>query len=116
MNKKLALTASVLAGILSMAAQAARAEHAHDGAMMKDPIATEKCYGVARAGKNDCGTKAHACAGHAQADAMGDEWLMVPVGLCEKLVGGSLTEIAAPAAAEKPAEAPAEKAAEPATP
>jgi uncharacterized membrane protein len=110
MNKKLVLTASVLAGILSMAAQTARAEHDHDNKMMKEPAATEKCYGIARTGKNDCGTKAHSCAGHAAADGMKDEWLMVPVGLCDKLVGGSLTEMAAPAAEEKPAAMPAEPA------
>ena len=27
---------------------------------------TEKCYGVAKAGKNDCGTAKHACAGMAE--------------------------------------------------
>ena len=37
-----------------------------------------KCYG-AKAAKNDCGTKGHACAGHASADAKSgklaaDEW------------------------------------------
>ncbi|MAI62490.1 MAG: hypothetical protein CBB87_08440 [Micavibrio sp. TMED27] len=52
----------------------------------------EKCYGVAKAGKNDCGAadKSHACAGMAKEDASPVEWVAVPKGLCEKLAGGSL--------------------------
>lgn len=59
----------------------------------------EKCYGVAKAGKNDCGNaeKTHSCAGHAATDGEGGEWVAVPQGLCDKLVGGSLTPIAADA-------------------
>lgn len=49
----------------------------------------EKCYGVAKAGANDCGTAAHSCAGQATADAAGDEWVFLPKGICERLAGGS---------------------------
>ncbi len=53
----------------------------------------EKCYGVVKAGKNDCGNKAgtHSCAGQATVDGDKGEWVLVPAGLCEKLVNGSLT-------------------------
>ncbi len=51
----------------------------------------EKCYGVAKAGKNDCAGKAHACAGQAKADGSGGEFISVPKGTCEKLVNGSTT-------------------------
>jgi uncharacterized membrane protein len=51
----------------------------------------EKCYGVVKAGKNDCAANGHACAGQAKADRNGGEWLSVPKGTCERLVGGSLT-------------------------
>ena len=51
----------------------------------------EKCFGVAKAGKNDCAGPAHACAGQAKVDAGGKEFLSVPKGTCEKLAGGSLT-------------------------
>ena len=51
----------------------------------------EKCYGVAKAGKNDCAGKAHACAGQSKADGAGDSFLSVPKGTCEKLVNGSTT-------------------------
>ena len=53
--------------------------------------ATEKCFGVAKAGKNDCQTKTNACAGHVKTDARGDAWIFVPKGSCDKIVGGSLT-------------------------
>ncbi len=51
---------------------------------------TEKCYGIAKAGKNDCAAAGHACAGQASASS-GKEWIKVPTGTCERLVGGSLT-------------------------
>ena len=53
--------------------------------------ATEKCFGVAKAGKNDCAANGHSCAGQAKADANGKEWIKLPKGACERLVGGSLT-------------------------
>src|SRR5689334_15404570 len=33
----------------------------------------EKCYGIAKAGQNDCGTAAHTCAGKAKKDNAPDE-------------------------------------------
>ena len=50
----------------------------------------EKCYGVVKAGKNDCQTNTTSCAGTSTADAQGDAWVFVPKGLCEKLVDSSL--------------------------
>ncbi len=54
----------------------------------------EKCYGVVKAGKNDCASKAnkHSCATMAKADSDPNEWIKVPNGLCNKLVGGSTSE------------------------
>jgi len=52
---------------------------------------TEKCYGVAKAGKNDCAGAAHSCAGQAKVDGGGKDWVTVPKGTCEKLANGSLT-------------------------
>jgi uncharacterized membrane protein len=51
----------------------------------------EKCYGVAKAGKNDCGSSngTHSCAARSKKDGDKNEWLLVPNGLCNKLVGGS---------------------------
>lgn len=51
----------------------------------------EKCYGVAKKGGNDCQTATSSCAGTSTADNQGDAWLLVPKGVCERLVGGSLS-------------------------
>ena len=51
----------------------------------------EKCYGVSKAGKNDCQTATSSCAGTSKKDAQNDAWLSVPKGTCEKIVGGRLT-------------------------
>ncbi|WP_445366736.1 DUF2282 domain-containing protein [Methylomonas sp. BW4-1] len=50
----------------------------------------EKCYGVAKAGKNDCKTLSNACAGHSTADNQKDAFIAVPAGTCERIVGGSM--------------------------
>lgn len=52
---------------------------------------TEKCYGVVKAGKNDCQTATSSCAGTSKKDAQPDAWISVPKGACEKIVGGKLT-------------------------
>lgn len=50
----------------------------------------EKCYGIVKAGKNDCQTATSACAGTAKQDRQPDAWIYLPKGTCEKIVGGSL--------------------------
>ena len=50
----------------------------------------EKCTGIVKAGMNDCGTSKHACAGQSSADGDAEEWVYVPEGTCEKLVGGKV--------------------------
>jgi len=60
-----------------------------------DPPATattEKCYGIAKAGQNDCGTAKHSCATLAKVDRDPMEWKMVAKGTCEKL-GGRLEPV-----------------------
>ena len=47
----------------------------------------EKCYGIAKAGQNDCGTAQHTCAGKAKKDNAPDEWKYVAKGTCEKAGG-----------------------------
>ncbi|TAJ87424.1 DUF2282 domain-containing protein [Reyranella sp.] len=51
----------------------------------------EKCYGVAKAGKNDCQTAKSSCAGTSKTDHQNDAWISVPKGTCDKIVGGKLT-------------------------
>ena len=51
----------------------------------------EKCFGIAKAGKNDCAAAngSHSCAGQAKADNDAHEWKYVNKGECEGL-GGTL--------------------------
>ena len=51
----------------------------------------EKCYGVAKASKNDCQTATSSCAGTAKEDRQKDAFIAVPKGTCSKIAGGSLT-------------------------
>lgn len=50
----------------------------------------EKCAGIVKAGKNDCGTSKHSCAGQASKDGDAEEWVYVPTGTCDKIVGGKV--------------------------
>lgn len=50
----------------------------------------EKCAGIVKAGKNDCGTSVSACAGTSKVDNDKEAWLFVPKGTCEKIAGGRI--------------------------
>lgn len=77
------VVASAFAAALSMPV-IAKAEPAP-----KPQFSAEKCYGIAKAGKNDCQTANSSCAGTSKKDSQGDAWIYVPAGTCTKLVGGS---------------------------
>lgn len=62
--------------------------HAVPGAGERFTADRERCYGVVRAARNDCGTAHHACAGQAASDRGEEEWLMLPAGTCERIAGG----------------------------
>jgi len=49
----------------------------------------EKCYGIAKAGLNDCQTATHSCAGTSTKDMDKTSWIYVPAGTCAKIAGGS---------------------------
>lgn len=55
------------------------------------PTAMEKCYGIAKAHLNDCQTTNHSCSGSATENRQPDAFVLLPKGLCNKIVGGSLT-------------------------
>ena len=54
----------------------------------------EKCYGVAKAGQNDCANLAgtHSCAAQATVDNDPGNWKVVAKGTCEELGGLSKKE------------------------
>jgi uncharacterized membrane protein len=79
MDSKSKLLHSAVAGLIALGlAQSAAGE---------DPTGKEKCYGIAKAGQNDCGTASHTCAGKAKKDNAPDEWKYVAKGTCEQLGG-----------------------------
>lgn len=82
MDKKQLVTAAI-AGVLAAGVSSIAMAGSHGG--------KEKCYGVVKAKKNDCGNKMHSCAGQAAKDGDPSEWVALPKGTCEKLVNGSLT-------------------------
>ena len=82
MNQRLIVTsalASVLA--LGLAGQAAAQEK-------------EKCYGIAKAGQNDCSNLSgtHSCAGESKVDKDPGEWKYVAKGTCKTMMGKSADE------------------------
>jgi uncharacterized membrane protein len=80
MNHKRILISSAIASLITTAA-------AHD-AIAQDKT-KEKCYGISKAGQNDCGTAKHSCAGKAAKDNDPAEWKYVALGTCEKAGGKS---------------------------
>ena len=84
MSHRHALIAAALAGVCTAPVHATGQEE------MGTPKADqEMCYGVAKAGQNDCGTATHGCMGAAATDNDPGEWKFVAKGSCTKL-GGSL--------------------------
>lgn len=85
MNKRHVLLASALATLC--VAGTAYAEGSASAVSAK-----EKCYGIAKAGQNDCAstTGSHSCAGQAKVDNSPVEWKYVAKGTCEK-AGGKVT-------------------------
>jgi uncharacterized membrane protein len=78
MNLKTIAIASAVGSLLALGSAAVSAA---------DAPAKEKCAGVAEAGKNDCASKAHSCAGQSKVSNSPDEWKYVPKGECEKMGG-----------------------------
>lgn len=71
--------ATALAGAIGMAAAMAPTDaSAADGV---------KCYGVSKAGQNDCAAAGHSCKGHSTADYVGTDWKMLSAEKCKKMGG-----------------------------
>ena len=81
MNKPQILAAAVAAAVGSSLAMG--------GTALAADKKMEKCYGVVKAGKNDCQTATSSCAGTSKVDGQKDAWVLVPAGLCARLVGGA---------------------------
>jgi uncharacterized membrane protein len=88
MKNTKAVVKSAVAGVLALGVLGLASEAA--AGPVKPLAGGEKCYGVAKAGKNDCQTSSSACAGTSTQDGKADAFIYVLKGTCEKIVGGSL--------------------------
>jgi uncharacterized membrane protein len=81
MDKRQTLIAAAVAGLFAISASAFAGDQDHSN--------QDKCYGVAKAGQNDCATSSgtHACAGQSKADNNPHDWKYVAKGTCESLGG-----------------------------
>ena len=54
----------------------------------------EKCFGIAKAGQNDCASVSgvHSCAGQSKVDMDKGEWKYVAKGTCKSMKGLSMDE------------------------
>jgi uncharacterized membrane protein len=84
MNQR-ALIAAAAASLMSLAFVAAPA-HAADE--------KEKCFGIAKAGQNDCAnlSGSHSCAGQSKVDMDKGEWKYVAKGTCKGMMGMTMDE------------------------
>lgn len=57
----------------------------------------EKCFGIAKAGQNDCASVsgAHSCAGQSKVDMDKTEWKYVAKGTCKTMKGLTADEVKA---------------------
>ena len=84
MNKRQALIAAALAGVCVATATFADAQ-----GMTGAKADKEKCFGIVKAGQNDCASAngSHGCSGQAKVDKAPEEWKYVAKGTCEKAGG-----------------------------
>ena len=84
MSKSISTTSTVVASMLAIGMTVGTSQ------AVAGKAGFEKCQGIVKASMNDCGTSQHKCSGNAATDGMAEEWLYVPEGTCEKIVGGSI--------------------------
>lgn len=84
MNQRLILS-SALASVLALGLV---------GTAAAQDKAKEKCFGIAKAGQNDCAnlSGSHSCAGQAKTDNDVGEWKYVAKGTCAEMKGLSADE------------------------
>ncbi|WP_310388901.1 DUF2282 domain-containing protein [Roseateles sp.] len=80
--------------LVSSAVAAALAMGLVSQVVAQDKAAKEKCFGIAKAGENDCAnlSGSHSCAGQSKSDNAADEWKFVAKGSCKSMSGMSVDE------------------------
>ena len=84
MNSKRALITTAVSSLLAVGALAVSAQD--------EAPEMEKCYGIVKAGANDCAGPGHTCQGQATTDADPNEYILLPAGTCDRIAGGEVRE------------------------
>jgi uncharacterized membrane protein len=86
MNQRTLITTAAAASLMSLALLS--------GPALAQDAAKEKCFGIAKAGQNDCANLSgtHSCAGQSKVDNGKDEWKYVAAGTCKTMKGMSMDE------------------------
>jgi uncharacterized membrane protein len=63
----------------------------------------EQCAGIVKAGLSDCASVEHICAGMNTDDSSETDWLWLPIGTCNKIIGAHTLKASKPADSEKTA-------------
>jgi uncharacterized membrane protein len=86
MNRSTTSFALTLATALSLGVPAAAAAAEPEAAPAPARGGKERCYGVSKAGENDCASgPGTTCAGSSKVDWQGNAWKLVPAGTCESI-------------------------------
>jgi uncharacterized membrane protein len=85
------VVSSALASVMALGLVATAGAASHG---MEKPKDKEKCYGIAKAGQNDCANLAgtHTCSGNSKVDNDPGEWKYVATGTCKDIKGMSADE------------------------
>jgi uncharacterized membrane protein len=81
---KLAASTSLVAAVAFAASQVEAQVN-----IPKPSYKYEKCYGIVKAGQNDCFSTTHSCGATSTKDNDPQSWIYVPAGTCKKITGGS---------------------------
>jgi uncharacterized membrane protein len=85
------VVSSALASVMALGLVATAGAASHG---MEKPKDKEKCYGIAKAGQNECANLAgtHTCSGNSKVDNDPGEWKYVATGTCKDIKGMSADE------------------------
>lgn len=82
----------LVASVLTAAICGPAVIHAQKPVPAPTNFKAEKCYGIAKAGQNDCASAgSNSCGGTSKVNGDPNAWVYVPAGYCQRIVGGSLT-------------------------
>lgn len=87
LNRRFVIASALAAAVAAPALFAT----ATSAATQTPAFKAEKCYGIAKAGKNDCAATGNSsCAGTSKLNGDPNAWIYVAEGYCERIVNGSL--------------------------